>query len=105
MKITRKWKKILSTALACLVLVGAVGAVAAFATNDSKPAGAVFKVGGLDPVTGKYVKTDKSIYTEKAFECIGLRIEPDFDSTVKYDVYYYDADGNLLETHVGLTEI
>ena len=105
MKITRKWKKILSTALACLLLVGAVGAVASFATNDSKPAGAVFKVGGLDPVTGKYVDTDKSIYTETAIDAYGLRIEPDFESTVTYDIYYYDNEDKLLRVVSGQTEV
>lgn len=105
MRITKKWKNIISIALAALVLFGAVGAVASFATNDSKPAGAVFKVGGLDPETGKYVKTDKTIYTEEAFECIGLRIEPDFESTVKYDVYYYDEEGTFLDSRLGLFEV
>ena len=105
MKITRKWKKILSTALACLLLVGAVGAVAAFATNDSKPAGAVFKVGGLDPETGKYVKTDKTIYMEKGVAAYGLRIEPDFESTVTYDVYLYDGADDFLEAELGNTEV
>lgn len=102
---TRKMKKTLSTILAVILIVGAVGAVAAFATNDSKPAGAMFKVGGLNPTTGKYVDTDKSIYTEKAFDCFGLRVEPDFESTVTYDIYYYDDDEKLLRVVEGLTEV
>ena len=105
MRITKNWKNILSIALAALVLFGAVGAVAAFATNDSKPAGAVFKVGGLDPVTGKYVKTDKTIYTEEAIDAYGLRIEPDFESTVTYDIYYYDNEDKLLAVVENQTEI
>ena len=105
MRITRKWKNILSIGLAVLVLFGAVGVVASFATNDSKPAGAVFKVGGLDPETGKYVKTDKTIYTEEAIDAYGLRIEPDFESTVTYDIYYYDNEDKLLAVVEGQTEI
>ncbi len=101
----RSWKNILSIGLAVLVLFGAVGAVASFATNDSKPAGAVFKVGGLDPETGKYVKTDKTIYTEEAIDAYGLRIEPDFESTVTYDIYYYDGEDKLLAVVDGLTEV
>ena len=105
MKINYKWKKILSTVLAVVLLVGAVGAVAAVASNDSKPAGAVFKIGGLDPVTGKYVDTDKSIYTEEAFDCYGLRVEPDFESTVTYDIYYYDGKDKLLAVVEDQTEV
>lgn len=105
MRITKKWKNILSIGLAVLVLFGAVGAVASFATNDSKPAGAVFKVGGLDPETGKYVKTDKTIYTETAIDAYGLRIEPDFESTVTYDVYLYDNEDNLVEVILGNSEV
>lgn len=105
MRITKNWKNILSIGLAVLVLFGAVGAVAAFATNDSKPAGAVFKVGGLDLETGKYVKTDKTIYTEKAIDAYGLRIEPDFESTVTYDIYYYDNEDKLLRVFDNLTDV
>lgn len=105
MRITGKWKNILSIGLAVLVLFGAVGAVAAFATNDSKPAGAVFKVGGLDPETGKYVDTDKTIYMEKGVAAYGLRVEPDFESTVTYDVYLYDGEDNFLEAELGNTEV
>ena len=105
MRITKKWKNILSIGLAVLVLFGAVGAVAAFATNDSKPAGAVFKVGGLDPETGKYVDTDKTIYMEKGVAAYGLRVEPDFESTVTYDVYLYDGSDNFLEAELGNSEV
>lgn len=105
MGITKNWKNILSIGLAVLVLFGAVGAVASFATNDSKPAGAVFKVGGLDPETGKYVKTDKTIYTETAIDAYGLRIEPDFECTATYDVYLYDGVDNLLSSELGLEDV
>lgn len=105
MRITKKWKNIISIGLAVLVLFGAVGAVAVFSTNDSKPAGAVFKVGGLDPVTGKYVKTDKTIYTETAIDAYGLRIEPDFEAMCTYDVYLYNEDDILISNVLGITEV
>ena len=105
MRITKNWKNIISIALAALVLFGAVGAVAAFATNDNKPAGAVFKVGGLDPETGKYVDTDKTIYTEDAFFCDGLKVTPDFECTVTYDVYYYDSNDNFVDKALGLDDV
>lgn len=100
MRITRKWKNILSIGLAVLVLFGAVGAVASFATNDSKPAGAVFKVGGLDPETGEYIKSKTSIYTEKVVECQGLKVKPEFESDVTYQIFWYNED----EIYFGCTE-
>ena len=105
MRISNRMKKTLSTIIAVILIVGAVGAVAAFATNDSKPAGAMFKVGGLNPTTGKYVDTKQTIYTENAFDCAGLRVEPDFESTVTYDIYYYDKEGKLLDVVDGLEDV
>ena len=100
-----KFKKGLCIALAIILGLVALGAVATFADNDTKSAGATFKVGGLDPVTGKFVETDKSLYTEKAINAYGLRIEPDFESTLTYDVYYYNVDDILIEKRLGLTDV
>ena len=98
--------RILAFVLFGALIIGALGSVVAFAHNDSKTIfSREFSRGGLDPLTGKYVETNKTIYTEKAFECIGLRIEPDFESTVTFDVYYYDKNENLLDTKLGLTEV
>lgn len=96
MRITRKWKNILSIGLAVLVLFGAVGAVAAFATNDMKTITPVFAIGSIDPATGEYVEDDISIYTKDAFPCGALRVEPDFDFDGTYDIFYYSADHFLV---------
>ena len=101
-----KFVKGLCIALALIVIFGAAGAVVTFARDDTKsiPASA-FSIGGLDPKTGEYVETNKTIYTEKAFKCNGLRIVPDFESTVTYDVYYYNEDEILIDKKLGLTEV
>ena len=100
-----KFGRILAFVLCGALIIGALGSVVAFAHNDTKSAGAIFKVGGLDPETGEYVETDKTIYTEKAIKCNGLRIEPDFDSTVTYDVYFYDKNDTFLYKVLGLKKL
>ncbi|MBQ9703494.1 MAG: hypothetical protein IJV68_03005 [Clostridia bacterium] len=100
-----KGKKIFCIILAIFLGALAFGTISTVFANDTKPAGAIFNVGGLDPETGEYVENDKTIYTEKAIKCNGLRIEPDFDSTVTYDVYFYDEHDTLLYKELGLEKV
>lgn len=100
-----KGKKIFCIILAIVLGVLAFGTITTVFANDSQPAGAIFKVGALDPETGEYIENDKTIYTEKAIKCNGLRIEPDFDSTVTYDVYFYDENDVLLYNQLGLKKV
>ena len=89
--------------MASAVAIGA--GVSVLAKRDTKTIkSSAFSVGSLDE-NGKYVENDQAIYTEKAFECIGLRIEPDFEAQHTYDVYYYDYNEKLLEAKTGLTEV
>ena len=85
--------------IGCVALcIACLGAVVAFAKDDTKPVTSLeFSRGGLDPETGTYVETKKTLYTENGIQAHGLRIEPDFESTVSYDVYLYDGSDNLLE--------
>ena len=99
----KSWKKILSLGLVIIIGISAIGGIAGFAARDTKTiSSTAFSRGALDE-NGMYVKTKQSIYTEKAFECIGLCIEQDFESHATYDVYYYDYDGKFLESRKGLT--
>ena len=65
-----KFGRLLVIVLCGAIIIGALGSVVAFAHNDTKSAGAIFKVGGLDETTGKYIENDKTIYTEKAIDCV-----------------------------------
>lgn len=56
-----------------------------------------FGVGGLDS-TGKYMSTDKSIYTKDAFECQGLSVSLEFDSEISYQIYFYDQNNDFVHT-------
>lgn len=100
-----KFKKIVSVVLVIAAVAGLAMGITAISRNDSKNVKAsTFSVGSLDE-NGKYVDNNQAIYTKTAFECRGLRIEPDFEAKLTYDVYYYDANEKLLEAKTGLTEV
>lgn len=100
-----KLKNIIVTILGIAILLGSVAGVVALVRRDTKTISSLeFKRGALDE-NGAYVESDKSIYTENAFDCIGLRVEPDFEFNGTYDVYYYDYDGNFVEKKLGLTKV
>ena len=91
-----KWKSLLSGALAVLLLAGAVVGIASMMGKDTKTiSSTAFSVGGIND-EGNYVKTDYSIYTKDMFECLGLTIEPDFEATGTYQVFYYDSNKAFL---------
>ena len=99
-KYTRKKSKLKSILCGVLVVATLIVACAVFAgisRDETKTIrSTVFKRGDLDS-NGKYVESNQSIYTEVAFECDGLRIEPDFEFKGTYDVYYYDNDDRFVE--------
>ena len=96
-----KWKNVLSGALCVLLLAGAVMGIASLTGKDTKTIrSTAFSVGAIN-AEGNYVKSDLSIYTKDMFECQGLSVEPDFEATGTYQVFYYDADKAFL----GATEV
>ena len=96
----RTWKKILSVGLAALSCAAAVfGVVALTKTlkDETRKVHVSYSFGVIDEVTGK-PDTDlkTSIYTKDAFDAKGLSIELDFESTVTYQVFWYNSVGELL---------
>lgn len=95
-------KGLISAILAVAVIVGVVAGVATIFGNETKKISpGAFSKGALD-AQGEFVKSDTSLVTKESFECIGLCIEQDFESGAKYDVYYYEKDGDFLESRIGL---
>ena len=91
-----KWKNILSFVLVGVLLVGAVAGLGSVFGKDTKTiSSSAFAVGGIN-AQGNYEKTDLSIYTKDMFECQGLSIEPDFQATGTYKVFYYDSNKNFI---------
>ena len=97
------WGKILSLALALIVGIGSIAGVTALVKHlrdEKKTISPVFWVGGLTEA-GIYEETDDMIYTKNAFEAKGLEVKLDFDSNVKYQVFFYDE----LDKFVSCTEV
>lgn len=94
------FKKILAGALAVVLGVGAIAGVSALAQksdDDMKSISPKFSVGGLTSI-GTYEKSDATIYTKDAFECQGLIAKLEFDSSINYELFFYDVAGNFLES-------
>ncbi len=100
------WKKILTVGLGFLLVVGAIFGIARWsekAEKTTKEISLSYEVGSLSR-DGKYSETEESIYTKTAFECQGLKITPDFDSQVSYQVFFYDQNEQYLESTASMTE-
>ena len=98
----RKTKQTLKMVALGVVGLGAVvGAVSVLGNLRSEDDGLktihpTFEVGGLNDADGKFEESKKTIYTKDAFECLGLEIEVDFDNNIKYQVFYYESDGDYI---------
>ena len=95
-----KWKRVISIVLAIALFTGGVALIANFASSKTKTVNPVFAVGALD-ANGEYVESKNSVYTKQAFKCRGIQITPDFDSNVKYQVFYYGEQNQF----VGASEV
>ena len=89
---------------AILVIALVIGAVGVFVSVDGKDSRTIssfaFSKGDIDS-SGKVKDSDTSIYTTDMFACQGLTIEVDFETSLKYAVYYYRQDGSF----IGKTEL
>lgn len=56
-----------------------------------------YDIGGLDS-QGNYMSTNASIYTKNPIECQGLNCTLSFDSTVTYQIYFYDQNNEFVHT-------
>ena len=100
----QKTKQTLKTILLSVLGVGAIVGVASgintlVEKNDTelKTIHPTFSIGGLNEADGKYEKSDSTLYTKDAFECQGLEIKLDFDNYIKYQVFFYEEDGDFME--------
>lgn len=90
------WKSILSFVLVGVLLVGAVAGLGSVFGKDTKTISSMaFSVGGINE-QGNYVDSETSIYTKDMFECQGLSIEPDFEATGSFKVFYYSENKNFI---------
>jgi len=102
-----KVAKIIIIAVLCLAILGGVAGVVAWTQSDKfdqKDLSYVgkYEVGGLDG-NGNYMSTNASIYTKKPIECQGLNCNLVFDSTIEYQLYFYDQNNEFVHTTGKLT--
>ena len=100
------FKGIFSTFIIVLVFIlGASFISNIIKSNDDglKKINLTWEIGGLTS-TGKYVESDKSIYTKNLFDCNGLEVELDFDNNIKYQVFFYDEEDTFVESSQVLIE-
>ena len=105
LRIKKNTKNIILIILACVLTFGAIFSVVSLfkaSEEDIKTINPTYAVGGLTE-NGKYLETEESIYTKDAFECQGLTITPDFESVVKYQVFFY-APNNIFMTNSELRD-
>ena len=99
LKTKKTVRKILSMVLCGVLIMGVIfGAVAIGkkVTDDTKKISPKFSVGSLD-YNGVYTENKGQLYTKEAFECKGLAINLDFESSIQYYVYYYDTEDNFVK--------
>ncbi len=92
------WIYLIVGVLVCAMLGGIIYAIVVAVdgkVKTEKISASEFSLGGLDE-NGKYVETKESIYTKDAFGCYGLTVTPEFESQVKYQIYFYDSTGEFL---------
>lgn len=71
-------------------------------TTTTTIGGEAYSIGTLDE-TGEPTETNTSIYMRKAVTTDGLKCELDADAKIKYELFFYDADGKFLESTGDLT--
>lgn len=97
-RMNRTLKRVLSLVLMVAMIALSVAGTALIVKQvrrTDKTIHPAFTLGTLD-ANGKYKESKTTFYTKNAFKCQGLTVTPEFDSNVKFKVYYYDADGNYI---------
>lgn len=93
---SRKTKSIISGIVLVALIAGVLALAVSWLGKDTKSISSTeFAVGAIN-AEGVYVKNDQSIYTKDLIECQGLSIEPDFEATGTYQVFYYGEDKNFI---------
>ena len=95
------WRSIVAGILVVAAVIGSVvGLSALFGAKTKTVSSGSFAIGAINEETGVYMESKTSIYTKDVFECQGLVIEPDFEATGTYQVFYYGE----YKTFLGATE-
>ena len=91
-----KIKKVIMLIVALFPFTLVIGLLANLVTNrEENVIHPTFEVGGLD-TNGKYVECEDTLFTPDAIKFNEFSIKLDFKSDMKYQLYFYDVDDELL---------
>lgn len=97
-----KWAAVLIVALALIVAVAALFVKLDRQTTTTTIGGEAYSIGTIDE-TGEYAEGDTAIYLRNGITTDGLKCELADDAQIKYQLFFYDADGGFLEASEELT--
>lgn len=91
----QKLKRILIIVISSVLAIGTITGLAfGLKPKDTKKTTLSYHIGSIDD-SGAYVQNDEHMYSD-LFKCQGLVVEPEFDSNVKYRIYFYRHDKTLI---------
>lgn len=93
----KKIALVLAGVAALTAVAFGVKAIVDYTKNDLKKITPTFEVGNLGN-DGKYIDDKSTLYTKDAFACYGLQVKLDFNSTVNYQIFYYDVLDNYISS-------
>lgn len=97
-----KWFVTLIVGLALIACVIALFVKLDRQTTTTTIGGEAYSIGTLDE-TGEYAEGDTAIYLRNGITTDGLKCELADDAQIKYQLFFYDADGGFLEASEELT--
>ena len=97
-----KWAVVLIVALALIAAVAALFVKLDRQTTTTTIGGEAYSIGTIDE-TGEYAEGDTAIYLRNGITTDGLKCELADDAQIKYQLFFYDADGAFLEASEELT--
>ena len=97
-----KWFVTLIVGLALIACVIALFVKLDRQTTTTTIGGEAYSIGTIDE-TGEYAEGDTAIYLRNGITTDGLKCELADDAQIKYQLFFYDADGAFLEASEELT--
>ena len=90
------WKEVGIIILLAALALGAIVGIGSALTTKTKTISPLIFAKGTYNNQGIFEESDRSITNKDFLECQGLKIEPDFDATGTYQIFYYGPDKQLL---------
>ena len=97
--------KLIKLVFAVLLIGGIIFACVKFFDRDTKTISMFeFEVGAIDE-NGDYKQDKQSICTKEMFSCAGLNVEPSFEYSGTYRIFFYNMDRDFICSTESLTKV